>query len=87
MATGMSACMHLAALIARDRSAVSARRSCIVRYRKVHDRFFTHGLFDQRRNPGRFGNSPNGSPTVGLYERPTAALHGLRQRPAVSTPL
>src|SRR6266478_6608517 len=77
MATGRSACNTiLLALIARDRLGrgqhvevalfdIAMSMSC----------FYGMAYLINGVNPGRFGNSPNGSPTVGVYEASDGPLY------------
>jgi crotonobetainyl-CoA:carnitine CoA-transferase CaiB-like acyl-CoA transferase len=77
MATGMSACNAiLLALIARDRVG----RGQHVEVALFDIAMFMTGFYGMAylvsgTNPGRFGNSPNGSPTVGLYEAADGPLY------------
>src|SRR6266566_1481282 len=77
MATGMSACNTiLLALIARDRLGrgqyveVSLFDTAMAMTLFYGMAYLINGV-----NPGRFGNSPNGSPTVGVYEASDVPLY------------
>src|ERR1700722_8169279 len=77
MATGMSACNAiLLALFARDRlgrgQQVEVALFDIAMSMTV---FYGMAYLISGKNPGRFGNSPNGSPTVGLYEASDGPLY------------
>jgi len=77
MATGMSACNAiLLALIARDR--VGCGQHVEVAFFDIAmsmTGFYGMAYLISGANPGRFGNSPNGSPTVGLYEAADGPLY------------
>jgi len=70
MATGMSACNAiLLALIARDRLGRGQQvEVALFDTAMAMTGFFGMGYLINGANPGRFGNSPNGSPSVGVYE-------------------
>jgi crotonobetainyl-CoA:carnitine CoA-transferase CaiB-like acyl-CoA transferase len=69
MATGMSACNAiLLALIARDRLGRGQHvEVALFDMAMSMTGFYGMAYLISGNNPGRFGNSPNGSPTVGLY--------------------
>src|SRR6202000_1578929 len=77
MATGMSAGNAiLLALIARDRLGGGPQGEG----RRFHISMSETGFYGMAylingTNPGRFGNSPNGSPTVGVYEASDGPLY------------
>src|SRR5881398_1992073 len=72
MATGMSACNAiLMALIARDRQVEVALIDTAV----ALTGFYGMAYLISGQNPGRFGNSPNGSPTVGVYQASDGPLY------------
>jgi crotonobetainyl-CoA:carnitine CoA-transferase CaiB-like acyl-CoA transferase len=77
MATGMSACNAiLMALIARER----LERGQYVEVALFDVAMSMTGFYGMAylingTNPGRFGNSPNGSPTVGVYEASDGPLY------------
>src|SRR6201984_638061 len=77
LATGMSACNAiLFALIARDR--LGRGQHCGVALfdtGMAMTAFYGMAYLISGKNPGRFGNSPNGSPTVGLYEASDGPLY------------
>ncbi len=88
-ATGMSACNAiLMALLARDRLGRGQRvEGRVVRHSDGADWILWHDVLMTGVNQSRFGNSPNGSPSVGIYEAADGTvLYRLRQRPAVSPP-
>src|ERR1700735_2291104 len=70
MATGMSACNAiLLALLARDRLGRGQHvEVALIDIAVSMTGFFGMAYLINGVNPGRFGNSPNGSPSVGLYE-------------------
>src|SRR6185312_11396443 len=70
MATGMSACNAiLLALIARDRLGRGQHvEVALFDMAMAMTGFYGMAYLISGTNPGRFGNSPNGSPTVGVYE-------------------
>jgi crotonobetainyl-CoA:carnitine CoA-transferase CaiB-like acyl-CoA transferase len=70
MATGMSACNAiLLALIARDRLGRGQQvEVALFDTAMAMTGFFGMGYLISGANPGRFGNSPNGSPSIGVYE-------------------
>jgi crotonobetainyl-CoA:carnitine CoA-transferase CaiB-like acyl-CoA transferase len=69
MATGMSACNAiLLALIARDRLGRGQQvEVALIDTAVAMTGFYGMAYLINGSNPGRFGNSPNGSPTVGVY--------------------
>src|ERR1700710_2764508 len=69
MATGMSACNAiLLALIARDRLGRGQQvEVALIDTAVALTGFYGMAYLISGENPGRFGNSPNGSPTVGGY--------------------
>jgi crotonobetainyl-CoA:carnitine CoA-transferase CaiB-like acyl-CoA transferase len=77
MATGMSACNAiLLALIARDRLGRGQHvEVALFDIAMSMTGFYGMAYLINGRNPGRFGNSPNGSPTVGLYEAADGPLY------------
>ena len=70
MATGMSACNAiLLALIARDRLGRGQQvEVALFDTAMTMTGFFGMAYLINGVNPGRFGNSPSGSPSVGVYE-------------------
>ena len=70
MATGMSACNAiLLALLARDRLGRGQHvEVALIDIAVSMTGFFGMAYLINGVNPGRFGNSPNGSPSVGVYE-------------------
>jgi crotonobetainyl-CoA:carnitine CoA-transferase CaiB-like acyl-CoA transferase len=70
MATGMSACNAiLLALLARDRLGRGQRvEVALIDIAVAMTGFYGMAYLISGVNPGRFGNSPNGSPSVGIYE-------------------
>jgi crotonobetainyl-CoA:carnitine CoA-transferase CaiB-like acyl-CoA transferase len=70
MATGMSACNAiLMALIARDKLGRGQQvEVALIDIAVSMTGFFGMAYLINGENPGRFGNSPNGSPSVGLYQ-------------------
>lgn len=77
MATGMSACNAiLLALIARDRIGRGQYvEVALFDVAMAMTGFYGMAYLINGENPGRFGNSPNGSPTVGLYEASDGPLY------------
>ena len=77
MATGMSACNAiLLALIARDRLGHGQHvEVALFDIAMSMTGFYGMAYLINGTNPGRFGNSPNGSPTVGLYEAADGPLY------------
>ena len=77
MATGMSACNAiLLALIARDRLGRGQQVDvALFDTAMAMTGFYGMAYLISGNNPGRFGNSPNGSPTVGLYEASDGPLY------------
>ena len=77
MATGMSACNAiLLALIARDRLGRGQRvEVALFDVAMNMTGFYGMAYLLSGTNPGRFGNSPNGSPTVGVYEASDGPLY------------
>jgi len=77
MATGMSACNAiLLALIARDRVGRGQHvEVALFDIAMSMTGFYGMAYLISGANPGRFGNSPNGSPTVGLYETADGPLY------------
>jgi len=70
MATGMSACNAiLLALIARERLGRGQHvEVALFDIAMAMTGFYGMAYLINGANPGRFGNSPNGSPSVGVYE-------------------
>jgi crotonobetainyl-CoA:carnitine CoA-transferase CaiB-like acyl-CoA transferase len=70
MATGMSACNAiLLALLARDRLGRGQHvEVALIDIAVAMTGFYGMAYLINGVNPGRFGNSPNGSPSVGVYE-------------------
>jgi len=70
MATGMSACNAiLLALLARDRLGRGQHvEVALIDIAVSMTGFYGMAYLINGVNPGRFGNSPNGSPSVGVYE-------------------
>lgn len=70
MATGMSACNAiLLALLARDRLGRGQHvEVALFDIAMAMTGFYGMAYLISGSNPGRFGNSPNGSPSVGVYE-------------------
>ena len=70
MATGMSACNAiLLALLARDRLGRGQHvEVALIDIAVAMTGFYGMAYLISGVNPGRFGNSPNGSPSVGIYE-------------------
>ncbi len=77
MATGMSACNAiLLALIARDRLGRGQHvEVALFDIAMAMTGFYGMAYLINGMNPGRFGNSPNGSPTVGVYEASDGPLY------------
>src|SRR5205814_3180727 len=77
MATGMSACNAiLLALIARDRLGRGQHvEVALFDIAMAMTLFYGMAYLINGTNPGRFGNSPNGSPTVGLYQASDGPLY------------
>jgi crotonobetainyl-CoA:carnitine CoA-transferase CaiB-like acyl-CoA transferase len=77
IATGMSACNAiLLALIARDRLGRGQLvEVALFDIAMTMTAFYGMAYLINGANPGRFGNSPNGSPTVGVYEASDGPLY------------
>ncbi|MCA1455294.1 CoA transferase [Bradyrhizobium sp. BRP22] len=77
MATGMSACNAiLLALLARDRLGRGQHvEVALIDMAVAMTGFYGMAYLISGQNPGRFGNSPNGSPTVGLYQAADGPLY------------
>ena len=77
MATGMSACNAiLLALIARDRLGRGQQvEVALIDTAVALTGFYGMAYLISGENPGRFGNSPNGSPTVGVYQASDGPLY------------
>ena len=77
MATGMSACNAiLMALLARDRLGRGQHvEVALIDVAVAMTGFYGMAYLISGQNPGRFGNSPNGSPTVGLYQAADGPLY------------
>ena len=77
MATGMSACNAiLLALFARERLGKGQHvEVALFDIAMSMTGFYGMAYLINGTNPGRFGNSPNGSPTVGLYEAADGPLY------------
>src|SRR5246500_3792704 len=77
MATGMSACNAiLLALLARDRLGRGQHvEVALFDIAVAMTRFYGMAYFMTGQNPSRQGNSPNGSPSVGLYEGSDAPFY------------
>src|SRR5512144_2204391 len=77
MATGMSACNAvLLALLARDRLGRGQHvEVALFDIAMAMTGFFGMAYLINGQNPGRFGNSPSGSPTVGVYEASDGPLY------------
>ncbi|MGY0572756.1 CaiB/BaiF CoA transferase family protein [Bradyrhizobium sp. RDM12] len=77
MATGMSACNAiLLALLARDRLGRGQHvEVALFDVAMGMTGFYGMAYLINGKNPGRFGNSPNGSPTVGVYEASDGPLY------------
>jgi crotonobetainyl-CoA:carnitine CoA-transferase CaiB-like acyl-CoA transferase len=70
LATGMSACnVILLALLARERLGRGQNvEVALIDTAVAMTAFYGMAYLISGANPGRFGNSPNGSPTVGIYQ-------------------
>jgi crotonobetainyl-CoA:carnitine CoA-transferase CaiB-like acyl-CoA transferase len=70
LATGMSACNAiLLALVARERLGRGQNvEVALIDTAVAMTAFYGMAYLISGANPGRFGNSPNGSPTVGIYQ-------------------
>src|SRR5437899_581157 len=77
MATGMSACNAiLLALIARDRLGRGQQvEVALIDTAVAMTGFYGMAYLVSGANPGRFGNSPNGSPSVGVYHGSDAPFY------------
>src|ERR1700747_2482018 len=77
LATGMSACNAiLLALLARDRIGRGQYvEVALFDIAMAMTGFYGMAYLISGANPGRFGNSPNGSPTVGVYEASDGPLY------------
>ena len=77
MATGMSACnVILMALLARERMGQGQHvEVALFDIAMSMTGFYGMAYLINGTNPGRFGNSPNGSPTVGVYEASDGPLY------------
>jgi crotonobetainyl-CoA:carnitine CoA-transferase CaiB-like acyl-CoA transferase len=77
MATGMAACNAiLLALLARDRLGRGQQvEVALFDIAMAMTGFYGMAYLINGQNPGRFGNSPAGSPTVGLYEASDGPLY------------
>src|SRR6478736_1033425 len=77
MATGMSACNAiLLALIARDKLGRGQQvEVALFDMAMAMTGFYGMAYLISGANPGRFGNSPNGSPTVGVYQASDGPLY------------
>src|SRR5437762_9430786 len=77
MVTGMSACNAiLLALLARDRLGRGQQvEVALFDIAMSMTGFYGMAYLINGANPGRFGNSPNGSPTVGVYEASDGPLY------------
>src|SRR5881392_58490 len=77
MATGMSACNAiLLALLARDRLGRGQQvEVALIDIAVALTGFYGMAYLINGNNPGRFGNSPNGSPTVGVYRASDGPLY------------
>ena len=77
LATGMSACNAiLLALVARDRLGRGQHvEVALYDIAMAMTAFYGMAYLISGENPGRFGNSPNGSPTVGVYEASDGPLY------------
>src|ERR1700753_4256864 len=77
LATGMSACNAiLLALLARDRLGRGQHvEVALIDIAVAMTGFYGMAYLINGTNPGRFGNSPNGSPSVGLYEASDGPLY------------
>ena len=77
MATGMSACNAiLLALLARERLGRGQQvEVALIDTAVALTGFYGMAYLISGANPGRFGNSPNGSPTVGVYQASDGPLY------------
>src|SRR6476660_1884292 len=77
MLTGMSACNAiLLALLARDRLGRGQLvEVALIDIAVAMTGFYGMAYLISGNNPGRFGNSPNGSPTVGVYRASDGPLY------------
>ena len=77
LATGMSACNAiLLALIARDRLGRGQQvEVALIDTAVALTAFYGMAYLVSGQNPGRFGNSPNGSPTVGVFQASDGPLY------------
>jgi crotonobetainyl-CoA:carnitine CoA-transferase CaiB-like acyl-CoA transferase len=77
MATGMSACNAiLLALLARERLGRGQNvEVALIDIAVAMTGFYGMAYLINGINPGRFGNSPNGSPTVGVYQASDGPLY------------
>jgi len=77
LATGMSACNAiLMALLARDKLDRGQRvEVALIDIAVAMTGFYGMAYLVSGNNPGRFGNSPNGSPTVGVYRASDGPLY------------
>ncbi len=77
LATGMSACNAiLLALVARDRLGRGQHvEVALYDIAMAMTAFYGMAYLITGDTPGRFGNSPNGSPTVGVYEASDGPLY------------
>ena len=77
MATGMSACnaILLALSPATGSAAANRSRSALIDTAVAMTGFYGMAYLISGDKPGRFGNSPNGSPTVGLYQASDGPLY------------
>src|SRR6201993_5145652 len=77
MATGMSACNAiLMALLAREKLGRGQRvEVALIDIAISMTGFYGMAYLISGNNPGRFGNSPNGSPTVGVYQASDGPLY------------
>jgi crotonobetainyl-CoA:carnitine CoA-transferase CaiB-like acyl-CoA transferase len=77
LATGMSACNAiLLALMAREKLGRGQHvEVALYDIAMAMTAFYGMAYLISGENPGRFGNSPNGSPTVGVYEAADGPLY------------
>ena len=77
LATGMSACNAiLLALMAREKLGRGQHvEVALYDIAMAMTAFYGMAYLINGENPGRFGNSPNGSPTVGVYEAADGPLY------------
>ena len=77
LATGMSACnVILMALLARDKLGRGQQvEVALIDTAVAMTGFYGMAYLISGNNPGRFGNSPNGSPTVGVYRASDGPLY------------